>query len=54
MADSRSKLPLVEFLRQRGIVVPADTAVEIERAAERLERMIELVRRGGAATPAPE
>ena len=54
MADRASKPPLVEVLRQRGIVVPADTAVELERAAERLERMIELVRRACPATPAAE
>ena len=54
MADSASRRPVVEVLRQRGIVVPADTALELERAAERLERMIELVRRARPAPPAPE
>ena len=54
MADSRSKLPLVEVLRQRGIVVPADTVVELERAAERLERMAKLLRRARPAPQTPE
>jgi len=50
MADSAAKQPLVELLKRRGIDVPAATAAELERAAERLERMAELLRQ---VRPAP-
>lgn len=44
MADSAANRPLVGLLRRRGITVPVETAAEIERAAERLERMAALLR----------
>lgn len=50
MAGSEPKQPLVELLKRRGIVVSAEVGPEIERAAERLERMAELLRQ---ASPAP-
>ncbi|MCX7362324.1 MAG: hypothetical protein NTV97_10730 [Alphaproteobacteria bacterium] len=50
MADSAPKQPLVELLKRRGIVVPVETVAEIERAAEKLERMAALLRQG---RPAP-
>ena len=52
MADNAAKQPLVELLKRRGIVVSADVGPEIERAAERLERMAELLRQA-SPEPAP-
>lgn len=54
MADSAAKQPLVELLKRRGIVVPVETAAEIEQAAERLERMAALLRQMRPAPPPVE